>query len=32
MIFIMNYGGDMMKELLDLSKYSIRIDFVVEVY
>ena len=29
-IFTMNYGGDTMKEPLDLSKYSVRTDLAVE--
>ena len=28
----MNYGGDTMKEPLDLSKYSIRTDLAVEAH
>ena len=31
-IFTMNYGGDTMKEPLDLSKYSIRTDLAVEAH
>lgn len=28
----MNYGGDTMKEPLDLSKYSVRTDLAVEAH
>ncbi len=31
-IFTMNYGGDTMKEPLDLSKYSVRTDLAVEAH